>query len=108
MAGFSQNPPTMRAEIFGGRPSQTLLAEFCDSSEGQDRKGVGRFPPPILHRNRTTGKEVMRVLQRKRFGNFQCCVLPTFSNRRKTNTRRKSRRNYNNPLVPKLSGEADA
>jgi len=50
----------------------------------------------------------MRVLQRKRFGNFERRVLPTLSNRRKTNTRRKSWRNYNNPLVPKLSGEADA
>ena len=54
-----------------------------------------------------TGKEVVRVVQRKRFGNFQCCVLPTLSSRRKTDTRRKPRRNDNNPLIPKLASEAD-
>jgi len=50
----------------------------------------------------------MRVFQRERFGNFQCCVLPNLTNRRKTNARRKPRCNYYNPVVPKLSGEADA
>ena len=48
------------------------------------------------------------MFQRKRFGNFQCCVLPNLTNRRKTHARRKPRCNDNNPLVPKLSGEADA
>ena len=48
------------------------------------------------------------MFQRKHFGNFQCCVLPDPTNRRKTKARRKPRRNDNNPLVSELSGEADA
>src|SRR4030095_1538945 len=74
----------------------------------QDRQCVGKFHSSILHRNRTTGEKIMRVLQRKRFGKFDCRVRPTLSNWRKTNARREARGDYNNPLVRQLSGEADA
>jgi hypothetical protein len=48
------------------------------------------------------------MCQRQRFRKFDYRVFPTLTNRRKTNMRRKSRCDYNNPLVFQLPGEADA
>jgi len=92
-----------------GRPTANMaVLQIRDCCEWQDRQYVGKFHSSILHRNRTTGEKVVGALKRKHLGKFDCRVFPTLSNWRKTNARRKSRRDHNNPLICQLSGEADA
>src|SRR5205814_9905384 len=79
-----------------------------DHGERQNRHCIGEFHSSTLRRNRATCKKVVRVCQRKRFRKFDYCVFPALTDRRKTNVRRKSRCDYNNPFVFPLSAEADA
>jgi hypothetical protein len=62
----------------------------------------------ILHGNRATGKNIVGVFQWKRLGNFDNRIFPTFTNRRKTDLRRKSWSDYNNPVIRQMAGETDA
>src|SRR5436309_1448917 len=54
-----------------------------------------------------TGKKIVCMFERERFGKFEHCIFPSFSNRRETDTRREPRRDYNDPLIAKSSCETD-
>src|SRR6266403_2377738 len=54
-----------------------------------------------------TSKKVVRILERKRFWQFECGIFPPLANWRKTEARREPRRDYNDPLIAKPSRKTD-
>lgn len=94
--------------IFGGRRPALSYLQVCDYSKRQNRQRVGNFHSSILHSKWTAGKKIVRVLKGKRLGKLDCCVFPILGHWQNANARRKSRRDYNHPLVSQMSGEADA
>src|SRR5207247_3219525 len=57
--------------------------------------------------NRAAREEVVCVLERKRLGKSDCCILPQLPNWRKANTGREPRRDDNDPLACQHAGETD-
>src|ERR1051326_960093 len=57
---------------------------------------------------RAAGEEIVRIFERKYFGQFDYRVLPQLANRWKADARRKSRRDHGNPFIRQLSNKTDA
>src|SRR6266487_4236320 len=58
--------------------------------------------------NRTTGKEIVRAIERKRLGKFDCGVFPPLTSRRKSDARGQTRRDDNDPSACQFADETDA
>jgi len=54
-----------------------------------------------------TSKKIVRILERNRFGKFECGVFPPLANWRKTDPRSEPRRDHNDPLIAKPSRKTD-
>src|SRR5260370_42295521 len=54
-----------------------------------------------------TSKKIVRILERKRFGKFECGIFPALANWWKTDARSEPRRDYNDPLIPEPSRKTD-
>ena len=57
--------------------------------------------------NLATSEKIVGMLERERFGKFERCIFPSFSNWRETDARREPRRDYDDPLIAKASCETD-
>src|SRR4029077_13442349 len=76
--------------------------------ERQYRQYITHRYMALMVTNRLARKEIVRGLERKRFWYVNRRILPSLPNRRKTDARRKPRRDYRNPIVVESPNEAYA
>ena len=95
------------SQLMYATPKAFAALQVGNHREWQNGHRVAHRNFLALVMNRAAREEIVRVLQRKFFGQFDCRLFPSFANGRKANAGREPRCDYNNPFVPQPPGKAD-